>query len=115
MLRLFDAEGKSVDVARADIEQMQASAASMMPDNLAFAVSPQQFADLIAYLETLHHAVLTGFRGPGQPVEVARIARPVSFRAIHPPELKFDNPVWCGVLPSGARCRADRRGALSSS
>jgi putative heme-binding domain-containing protein len=99
MLRLIGAEGKSIDVPRADIEEMQASAASMMPDNLAFSISPQQFADLVAYLVTLHHAVITGFRGPGQPIEVARIARPVRFRAIHPAEMKFANPVWCGALP----------------
>lgn len=99
MLRLIDAEGKSIDVSRADIEEMQASAASMMPDNLAFLVSQQQFADLVAYLETLHHAVITGFRGPGQPIEVTRIVRPVRFRATHPAEMKFANPVWCGALP----------------
>jgi len=102
MLRLLDADGKSVDVLRADIEQMQAASTSMMPDNLAFSVSTQQFADLIAYLETLHHAVITGFVGRNQPVEVVRLAQPVRFRAIHSPDSKFANPVWCGALPGAA-------------
>lgn len=98
-VRLLDAESKTIDVLRSEIEEIHASAVSMMPDNLAFAVSPQQFADLIAYLETLHYAVITGFRGPKQPVEVTRIARPVHLHPIHSPDMKFANPVWCGALP----------------
>lgn len=99
MLKLIDAEGRTIDVLRPDIEEIRESAVSLMPDNVALLISPQQFADLIAYLETLHFAVTTGFRGPGQPVDVARIPQPVRFTPIHPPDMKFANPVWCSALP----------------
>ncbi len=102
MLRLLDAQGKTIDVLRSDIEEMRESSVSMMPDNVALAISAEQFADLVAYLETLHYAVITGFRGPNQAVEVTRIERPVRFVPIHSPEMKFGNPVWCGALPGVA-------------
>jgi putative heme-binding domain-containing protein len=99
MVRLLNADGKSVDILRADIESIDPAAVSMMPDNVATSVSVEQFADLIAYLETLHNAVITGFAGPNQPIEVTRIERPVDFRPIHSADGKFANPVWCGALP----------------
>ena len=102
MLRLLDAQGKTIDVLRSDIEEMRESSVSMMPDNVALTISAEQFADLVAYLETLHYAVITGFRGPNQAVEVTRIERPVRFVPIHSAEMKFANPVWCGALPGVA-------------
>src|SRR5262249_41891359 len=98
MVRLLDAQGKTVDVLRENIEEIRESKVSMMPENLALLVSKEQFSDLIAYLQTLHFAVLTGFRGPNQPVEVTKIAEPVRFVPIHSADLKFSNPVWCSAL-----------------
>ena len=99
MVKLVTAEGKTIDILRPDIEEVRESPVSMMPDNLVSTVSPEQFSDLVSYLETLHFAVITGFRGPEQPVEVTRIKQPVRFDPIHPADMKFANPVWCGALP----------------
>jgi putative heme-binding domain-containing protein len=102
MIKLIDVENKLIDVQRPDIEEIRESTLSLMPDNLPFMVSPQQFSDLIAYLETLHLAVTTGFRGPDEPVEVPRIKQLVKFVPLHPEEMKFSNPVWCSGLPGAA-------------
>lgn len=97
--RLLDAMGKRIDIARDQIEKMKASTTSMMPENLTASVSREEFADLIAYLQTLRRQVLTGFRAPNEPVEIPRLEAPVTFSPIHPAELKFENPVWCGAIP----------------
>ncbi|HYF00825.1 MAG TPA: HEAT repeat domain-containing protein [Planctomycetota bacterium] len=52
-LVLQDAEGVKHAIATADIDARKASELSLMPENLHAALSPQAFADLIAYLESL--------------------------------------------------------------
>jgi putative heme-binding domain-containing protein len=48
-----DAEAKSIRIAKADVDERKRSDVSLMPNGLAQGLSPQDFADLIAYLETL--------------------------------------------------------------
>ncbi|WP_197441139.1 PQQ-dependent sugar dehydrogenase [Thalassoglobus neptunius] len=50
---LLTVEGKSRDLLREDIEEQKVSDVSLMPEGLAQHLSGDQFADLIAYLETL--------------------------------------------------------------
>ena len=69
----------------------------MMPDNLLASASRQDFADLIAYLETMHAQTGSGLTSADGDVEIPRLAVPINFRAVN--KLKFDNPVWCGAVP----------------
>ena len=55
-LVIEDADGKQTVVARADVEDRQLSDLSLMPSGLVETISPSDFADLIAYLETLKNA-----------------------------------------------------------
>ena len=48
-----DAEGKRVHVLKKDIDERKAGDVSLMPNGLAEGLTRQDFADLIAYLETL--------------------------------------------------------------
>lgn len=98
--RLLDANGKQTDIPSDEIEQKQLSNISLMPDNLASVIGPQEFTDLLAYLKTLSFGVHRGFVAGGRAIEIPRLAKPVEFRAIHSPELSFENAVWCGALPS---------------
>jgi len=98
MVKLIDASGKTIDIQQPDIEEIHESKISMMPENAISSISPQQFSDLISYLETLHFKVITGFSGPDEPVQVTRIKQPVRFEPIVPADAKFANPVWCGPL-----------------
>jgi putative heme-binding domain-containing protein len=50
---LLDAEGKSITVRLGDIDSRQVSKVSLMPAGLADGLTPQQFCDLISYLEGL--------------------------------------------------------------
>lgn len=48
-----DAEGRSVTVPAADVEQMEPQRASLMPEHLLRDLTAQQAADLLAYLRSL--------------------------------------------------------------
>jgi putative heme-binding domain-containing protein len=56
-LTLIDAEGRKQAVRKSDIEQRKFGDTSIMPIGLASGMTRQEFADLIAYLETLRSAV----------------------------------------------------------
>ena len=55
-LVLRDAEGRDHEIRKADIEERKSGAASLMPEGMQVGLSPQDFADLIAYLESLRAA-----------------------------------------------------------
>src|SRR6185369_8573471 len=46
MIKVTQADGVTLDVMREDIDDIRESAISMMPDNVALTISPEQFADL---------------------------------------------------------------------
>ena len=52
-VEIQDADAKSIRIDKSDIEVRKRSDVSLMPNGLAQGLSPQDFADLIAYLETL--------------------------------------------------------------
>jgi putative heme-binding domain-containing protein len=52
-LTLVDAEGRQQVIRKAAIEERQPSTTSLMPDGLAAGLTPRDFTDLIAYLESL--------------------------------------------------------------
>jgi putative heme-binding domain-containing protein len=52
-LTLVDHEAKQINIALADIESRVTSKVSLMPTGLVDGLSPAQFADMIAYLESL--------------------------------------------------------------
>ena len=73
-LVLLDSQGAKHDVRKPDIEQRTQSDMSPMPDGLQAGLTPQEFADLIAYTETLTLAnpAAAGF-------EVSGLSHPVCF------------------------------------
>ena len=55
-VEIEDADGKRIKVAKAEIEDRKLSDLSLMPSGLVEGITPKDFADLIAYLETLKNA-----------------------------------------------------------
>jgi putative heme-binding domain-containing protein len=55
-IEIQDAEGKRIKIPKADIEDRKTSELSLMPNGIVEGISQQDFADLIAYLETLKDA-----------------------------------------------------------
>ena len=52
-IEIEDADAKRIKIAKADIDGRKPSDVSLMPNGLAEGLTPTDFADLIAYLETL--------------------------------------------------------------
>jgi len=66
-ITLLDANGKTQTISRAEIDEVSRSPVSLMPEGLAKELSPQEFTDLIAYLESLRkdkHYMGSGVTGP---------------------------------------------------
>ena len=55
-LELETADGQRIKLAPSDVEDRKISDLSLMPSGIVEGISPQDFADLIAYLETLKNA-----------------------------------------------------------
>lgn len=102
-VRIIDAAGKQTNLKRDQIDEIQYTPKSLMPDNLLATVSKQEFADLVAYLTSLRFGVKQGLTSGGQTVPIRHIAKPIAFVPAHPAELRFKDPVWCGPLPGRAR------------
>jgi putative heme-binding domain-containing protein len=49
---LLTPDGKSQSILRADIKVLRSTNTSLMPDNLEAGMTPQDLADLLAYLRT---------------------------------------------------------------
>jgi putative heme-binding domain-containing protein len=52
-LTIQDADATSLRIAKDQVDERKRSEVSLMPNGLAQGLTPQDFADLIAYLETL--------------------------------------------------------------
>ncbi len=65
-IEIQDADGKKVQIPKADIEDRKNSDVSLMPNGIVEGITPQDFADLIAYLETLKDASANQGKPPGQ-------------------------------------------------
>jgi putative membrane-bound dehydrogenase-like protein len=63
MIEIEDADAKRIKVPKADLDGRKASDVSLMPNGLAEGLTPADFADLIAYLETLKDTA--GLHAPG--------------------------------------------------
>lgn len=101
-LELIDAEGKPVRLPRAEIDQEKRTGTSLMPTGLHKALKPEQFADLIAYLESLKQPE-GGPRVAGMPEEIPAVETPVRLVPLHGDAVRFDHPVWVVAVPGSPR------------
>ncbi len=99
MLRLINAEGKRITIKQGDVAESDELPKSLMPEGLPTQVTPQDFADLIAYLETLRSAVFTGVTRGNTPIEVPVSRSRINFRPLLPNDQKFRNPVYLAGIP----------------
>jgi len=97
-LQLYDAEGNLLRFPTSSIEEETRSATSLMPAGLWKNLSTTQFANLIAWLESLRQ---TGSADaiPGLPRVILPVRRPAALRPLHHDSVRFDNPVWIHVIP----------------
>jgi len=85
-IELFDAEGRRQTVLREDIDQLKASAKSLMPEGFEKQVSPREIQDLLEFLTQ---------RGKYLPLPLDKVATAVSTRGMfYDPEAQAERLIF---------------------
>ena len=98
-IELMGGDGKPVRVSIEDISGQRESALSLMPEGLEAALTPQEFTDLIAYLESLHQPLDSTTRVRGMPEDIPQAVRPVGLQPFFNQNVRLEHPVWFGPVP----------------
>ena len=98
-IELMGGDGKSVRVAIENIKEQREGALSLMPTGLEAALTPQEFTDLIAYLESLRQPLDSNARVQGMPEEIAQAVRSVELLPFFAQNVRLEKPVWFGPIP----------------
>ena len=88
-------DGKTFHIATANIRSRTTIPTSFMPAGLQNTMSLQDFADIIAYLETLHQSAAGG----GMPEVIPPATRPLTFEPFFGADLVFEHPVCFEEIP----------------
>ncbi len=87
-------------VQKSDVKAQQSSPVSIMPEGVHAGLSPEEFTDLIAYLEVLKQPEMQMANEAGTPSVIRRLAQPVTISPIHDDSVRFDKPTWFGEHPT---------------
>jgi putative heme-binding domain-containing protein len=98
-LSLACADGQTVRIDAADIQERRAATLSMMPEGLQDALTLQEFADLIDYLASLRLPENATPVLRGMPATIEELSTPITLRPFNAPEHKFTHPCWFGPVP----------------
>ena len=98
-IELIGGDGKPVRVSINNIKAQRTSVLSLMADGLEAGLTPQEFADLIAYLESLHQSVGSLARIQGMPENIPQAARSVGLQPFFNDNVRLNHPLWFGVVP----------------
>src|SRR5262249_14879681 len=82
----------------AEIDEEKRIGTSLMPAGQHKALTTEQFADLIAYLESLKQPEGES-RSAGMPSEMPSVEKPHPLVALPEEEMRFDHPVWVIAVP----------------
>jgi len=96
---LMGSDGKLLQIKTADIDQQKTTDQSLMPEGLEGTMSPQQFADLIAYLASLKAPQSLASLEHGMPLDIPMLKTPVTFEQINSKKNAFKHPSWFGPVP----------------
>ena len=108
--------GVELRIARSEVVKEETGAVSLMPPGLHSQLSPTEFRDLIAYLESLRQPETRVVHEAGTPLEIRPLERQVTFEPVFGMKEKFHKPVWFGGHPTvkGAYLIAEKsKGTIS--
>ena len=101
-LGLMEGDGKLRRIATAEVRDRRTASTSMMPEGLETGLSPEEFADLVAYLVSLRLPALADAGRLGMPADIPELQPPVALVPIHRDADRFDHPCWIGQVPGEA-------------
>lgn len=99
-IELVGGDGRPVRVAMNKIQEQRTTDLSLMPEGYESVLSPQEFIDLIAYLETLHQPTESMARIQGMPENnIPQATRSVGLSPFFDDHVRLNHPLWFGALP----------------
>ncbi len=98
-IELMGWDAKTFRVATAEIATRRTGTGSFMPAGMETVMTPLEFADLIAYLQTLHQPINAGVTNGGTLDSTPLAANPVSLQSFFNPSVRLEHPLWFGQVP----------------
>lgn len=98
-IELVGGDGRPVRIALSNIKDQRTTDVSLMPEGFETILSPQQCADLLAYLETLHQPNDPLNRVQGMPEQISLASRSAAMPSFFDANIKFNHPLWFGAIP----------------
>ena len=92
--------GVDLQIARSEVVKEETGAVSLMPPGLHSQLSPAEFRDLVAYLESLRQPETKVVQEAGTPLEIPVISQQLAFEPVFGMKEKFQKPVWFGGHPT---------------
>lgn len=98
-IELMLPDGRVARVELSKISLRRTSDVSLMPEGLWSGLSLEEFNHLVEFLVTLKQPESAALTRYGMPVTIEELKEPIRFEPLHPEELRFEHPVWCGAVP----------------
>ena len=100
VLVLGQVGGVDLRIARSEVVKEETGTVSLMPPGLHSQLSPAEFRDLVAYLESLRQPETKVVQEAGTPLEIPVLSQQVAFEPVFGMKEKFHKPVWFGGHPT---------------
>ena len=100
VLVLGQVGGVDLRIARSEVVKEETGVVSLMPPGLHSQLSPAEFRDLVAYLESLRQPETKVVQEAGTPLEIPVLSHQVAFEPVFGMKEKFHKPVWFGGHPT---------------
>ena len=100
VLVLGQVGGVDLQIARSEVVKEETGTVSLMPPGLHSQLSPAEFRDLVAYLESLRQPETKVVQEAGTPLEIPVLSQQVAFEPVFGMKEKFHKPVWFGGHPT---------------
>ena len=104
VLVLGQVGGVDLQIARSEVVKEETGTVSLMPPGLHSQLSPAEFRDLVAYLESLRQPETKVVQEAGTPLEIPVLSQQVAFEPVFGMKEKFHKPVWFGGHPTVQGC-----------
>lgn len=98
-LELRLVEGQLRRIPKSEIVSQNALPTSLMPEGLETGLTLQEFADLIAFLESLRLPENAFASTQGMPAQIPKAAHSLGFTPLFGQRVRLTHPVWLGEIP----------------
>lgn len=98
-LQLLTADGELLRIPNEEIDVVKKNSISLMPNDIYKQLEPNEFRDLIFYLESLRLPKVDVELGTKFATDIPVLKEPIRLKPFHSESMKFDLPVWFMPVP----------------